>query len=745
MRFLAKLGILTSLTCVIGLQTSNATTYPKYQVLNPEHNWIKADPTNYSLPSGWNSGGEVFIGWVDAYGYEHYTDPNDDFLDIRATLGLDVRVIRCNIEDALIDKSTGELAGYAKMSWEQDINSGDFDPNVFFLVNIPGWEGSIKNVNHTTQENFAKKLSWAHVDPNTKGHLRAKLYDRIIGWYTADEPYYIIDPNDDTKCSTTETGDKRPTHIQVEDLNVNWLDEVEYWFQDTSQNPNAPIVNDLVGRPIFLNFGGEADVLPCQQQPYIDNCPSVDVFSHDTYNIYAKQDLLEIDYVPFYENFFTANFHAKVFDDGFTDSNGNILTKGNKFYKGIRDEVQYKNVYDFGNKPYLSNIQGFGYQCCGAEGTQTLFHRPPSYAEYRHLTFSTIANGAAGVWPWAGRVNYWPFLRPGEGFSNHYYDEHDALGGEDIDESTVSESDFYLESQNNIFGNTKQVFAELKLYEDVLINGDRRNNYIKTSIENTYPNDFIKTMFIENNGKYYLIAVNNSDPNDDPNDQVIDGVMNKLNNVKFFLEKPNEGWNKVTITDLDIYDYSANKHWDEIDPNQQTNLIFNGNQNYQHTIKFEEPLFEPGEVHIYKITEENVNSGFNFKYHTVNGVWYYNAIRGFDDIHAGSPVNYHPPNLYGWHYSDFTTYAQDGQMDFKGETGPWHVPAKGYSLPMAVNCFDEEIVINGKYRFNKENPSAWKDPNGWDDVNTPFCSSFDDWFHSDITIYDQDNSTILKI
>lgn len=89
----------------------------------------------------------------------------------------------------------------------------------------------------------------------------------------------------------------------------------------------------------------------------------------------------------------------------------------------------------------------------------------------------------------------------------------------------------------------------------------------------------------------------------------------------------------------------------------------------------------------------------------------------------------------GWFKTDICIYDDGGKTEVREGIGPWHCPSKGYCLPMTVDDEGNIIVCNALDRVNNQHFS-------FDDVNTTGHTEYTGWYHSDITIY---NDEVMQI
>jgi hypothetical protein len=234
-------------------------------------------------------------------------------------------------------------------------------------------------------------------------------------------------------------------------------------------------------------------------------------------------------------------------------------------------------------KPIIFNPQGFAHKCCGNENPVLPWRRVPSYAEYRHQIFSAIASGATGILPWAARVTYHP---------NHNDDYGKEYGGSDA---------FYKKEEDHIFGNVRTVYEELEPLTELMIKGEFIDDFVSWQIldpaGDNFDESFVRVMFFENMGNYYLIAINNNAWDEH---QLIQPHYIRFYFVRTQSRHPDVSSASISVERIDPFLYDADANYDELKQAEETEVTIENNLPNQGT-KYFTDYFEPGEVHIYRI------------------------------------------------------------------------------------------------------------------------------------------------
>lgn len=283
-------------------------------------------------------------------------------------------------------------------------------------------------------------------------------------------------------------------------------------------------------------------------------------------------------------------------------------------------------------KPIIAMPQGSAHKNGGMFTTHdgvvksTTWHRLPSYAELRHQLYTALAAGASGFLPWGAHVCYHPNppeVNWGDQPHINFWKIPDAHVVEDAastryflpsgceyqpnfwlaatGDSLLADS-LYEREEAAMFGNYRLLYEELESLAPMLIGGKYLDNYVSWEITRVSGNktpiqvDDLRTMSFRYEKACYLIVANNCRSNAGlehiPPLEARFKIYGSADWVFASGLLPDRVW------EIDPWCYETEASYPDLtrqEPRRITLRSFNGGSYF-------EDAFQPGEVHIYRLT-----------------------------------------------------------------------------------------------------------------------------------------------
>lgn len=765
--FLVILEILIILFSIL-----KATPYI-YPIINKKNNciYVNDDPMK-----------KIFgLGWVDqcAFRFNRFSGfgQSEDSSSYRAFVG-PINIIRTRWE-TLIDSPD---VNYFEWCFNDSL-----DDQVYFfvvLLNIQSIQYYVDSLKINTQSLEERVFSHLY---KIISSIEPFIMERIIGWYTLDEPTQHIEMN----------GENHSRHLDPKYFKL--YNKIIREVEDSLKIEHKKILFNCYA---IINQNNEL-------LNFVDYAldPNVDIICSDPFpywEYYDKQKDTIITLPSF-------SMYSSLLMEEFVDSIQNLM---------------YENSID---KPFYMFIQGNAHK---NECPTNQWFRAPSYSESRYQVYYAISQGISGLLPWCARSLYQNEnnqMLPYDVFMDIHGWNYLTQVKKYLPYDTTGFVDFFKNEEKIVFGNIRTIFNELLLYQDILINDSSFDSVVFWQIfdppdlsicqDSSFCSKFLKTLFIKdpNSDYYYLFAINNNRwfPESLKYEKTIQPQIIRFSFCDSFINK------RVEFIRQDPFKYDLKANFFELETIKQKELLTLNNIKFfpdsyigftQENEKYIYDYFNPGEVHIYKVLISdyvqpiisNIIVILDGKYHldkfqgfssiNTNKVncfddWFSTDISCFSDEECSSycdggvwfniekkyflpiavdadgnvyivnglsrlllnksykKINDQYPqldNMYNeWCYSDILIYYSNGQNPkLLEDIGPWHNVESGYSLPMAVDGEGNIYVANLKSCFNSV-PSS--ETNSIILANSPEKIFYYEWFRSDITKYDKNGNELWTI